>query len=653
MRNRSWRLHAGVVLAYAAVAIAFTWPLAANLGTRLTGGTGGDTGVYVWNQWVFRHEFRDNGNLPYFTDTLFGAERPANLSLHNYTRFQNLIAAPLIGRFGVVTSFNLVYLTMTVLTAYSTFLLARHVTRSTAESWLAGLLFAWSPLLVTRGMGHFSLVAAAPLAVFLLLLMRADGHERLRDAVLLGVAMAWAASTDVYYAVYCLLIGAIFVVARVVTIESSPHAGHARALRWGLDVVILCVAALVATMALSGGWELTFLGRPLRMRSLYTPVLILTALVAARVAWRFRASVVPVTRSDVWRFGRLATATGLVGAAVMSPVLYAAAVRLSSGDFTTPSIFWRSSPPGVDVLALLLPNPNHPLAPAAIASWLTSRPNGYLENVVSIPLVVMALLVTAWCAGWRPSRWWLGLAVLFGFLSLGPFVQVAGVNTYVPGPWAFLRYVPLVGLAHTPARFSVVLMLALAVIAATALTWLTRRYPSRRGPILLTVGIALAFELLPAPFPLHSAEIPPLYRHVAAAPRDVRLLELPFGIRDGTSSVGNFTARTQFYQTAHEKTIMGGYLSRLSSRRVDDLRADPVRNALAILSENRRLTAPQETDLLAHGLAFVRAWNIRYVVIDRNASSDVLFGMAIKAFRLDHVETNGPLSLYITDSAPH
>ena len=650
MRNRSWRLHAGVVLAYAAVAIAFTWPLAANLGTRLTGGTGGDTGVYVWNQWVFRHEFRDNGSFPYFTETLFGAERPANLSLHNYTRFQNLLAAPLIGRFGVVTTFNLVYLSMMVLTAYVTFLLARHVTRSSAESWIAGLLFAWSPLLVTRGMGHFSLVAAAPLAVFLLLLMRADGHERLRDAVLLGVAMAWAASTDVYYAVYCLLIGAIFVVARVVTIEPSPGAGHARAARWGLDVVILCVAALVATMAASGGWELTFLGRPLRMRSLYTPVLILTTLVALRIAWRFRASVVPMSRSDVWRFGRLATATGLVGAAVMSPVLYAAAVRLSSGDFTTPSIFWRSSPPGVDVLALLLPNPNHPLAPSGIESWLRSRPNGYLENVASIPLVVIALLLIAWRAGWRPSRWWLGVAALFGFLALGPFVHIAGVNTYVPGPWAFLRYVPLIGLAHTPARFSVVLMLALAVILATALTWLTRRYPARRRAILLAVGIALAFELLPAPFTLHSAEIPPLYRHVAAAPRDVKLLELPFGIRDGTSSVGNFTARTQFYQTAHGKTIMGGYLSRLPARRVDDLRADPVRNALAILSENRRLTPQQEADFLARGLAFIRAWNIRYVVIDRGASSDVLSGMAIKAFRLDHVETNGPLSLYLTDS---
>ena len=648
MRTRSWRLHAGAVLAYAVVAIAFTWPLAANLDTRLTGGTGGDTGVYVWNQWVFRHEVVENRSSPYFTETIFGAERAANLSLHNYTSFQNLIAVPLMRFFGVVATFNIVHLLMTMLTAYSTFLLARHVTRSTAESWLAGLLLAWSPLLVTRGMGHFSLVAAAPLAIFLLVLMRADGHERMRDAALLGLTMAWAATTDVYYAVYCLLIGAIFLVARVVSIAPSPEAGHARAVRWGLDVLILCLGGLIATMAVSGGWELQFQGRSLRMRSLYTPVLLLTVLVLARAAFGLRASLAPLTRIDLWRFARLTTATGVVGAAVISPVLYAAALRLAGGEFTRPHIFWRSSPPGVDLLALFLPNPNHPLSPAAIGAWLASRPNGYLENVASIPLVALGVLAVAWRLGWKPSRWWLGLGLLFGYLALGPFVHVAGVNTYVPGPWAFLRYVPLVGLAHTPARFSVVMMLALAVMVAGALTWLGRRYPARRPLILGSVGTLLLFELLPAPITLHSAEVPSLYQHVRRAPRDSKLLELPFGIRDGTSSIGNFTARTQFYQTLHEKAIMGGYLSRLSSRRIEDLRADPVRNALAILSENGRLTEQQESELLARGPAFIKAWNVRHVVIDRAMSSEVLAGMAIKAFRLDHVETNGPLSLYVT-----
>jgi hypothetical protein len=559
-----------------------------------------------------------------------------------------------MNRLGVVATFNVVYLLMTVLTGYSVFLLARHVTGRIPESWLAGLLFAWSPLLVTRGMGHFSLVAAAPLAIFLLVLMRADGHERLRDAALLGAVIGWAASTDVYYAVYCLLIGAVFVVARVVSIEPSPRAGHARAAVWGLDVLILCLAGLVAAMAASGGWELSVFGQSVRMRSLYTPVLILTVLVLARLGWRFRASLLPVTTTDVWRFARLTAAAGLVGAAVLSPVLYAAALRLADGSFTSPDVYWRSSPPGVDVLALLLPNPNHPLAPGWIRSWLTSLPNGYLENVASIPWVALAALVFAWRAGWRLSWQWTGVIAVFGLLALGPFVHVAGVNTFVPGPWALLRYVPLVGLAHTPARFGVVMMLGVAVAFAAMLTWLTSRYPERRRWLLAGVAALLAFELLPAPRTLHSAEIPPLYRHVAAAPAELKVLELPFGIRSGTSSVGNFTARTQFHQTAHGKTIMGGYLSRVSERRLAELRADPVRNALALLSENQRLTPAQEVAFLDRGPEWIRTARVGHVVIDHAVASELLSGMAIKAFRLEHVETNGEMSLYATPlQQPH
>ena len=51
--------HLYVLLGYAVVAIVFSWPLPLNLGTHLTGNPGGDTGVYVWNQWVFRHEIFD------------------------------------------------------------------------------------------------------------------------------------------------------------------------------------------------------------------------------------------------------------------------------------------------------------------------------------------------------------------------------------------------------------------------------------------------------------------------------------------------------------------------------------------------------------------------------------------------------------------
>ena len=42
--------------------------------------------------------------------------------------------------------------------------------------------------------------------------------------IAMGVTVGWAASTDMYYGIYCLLMGGVFVIARVVYIEPSPHA---------------------------------------------------------------------------------------------------------------------------------------------------------------------------------------------------------------------------------------------------------------------------------------------------------------------------------------------------------------------------------------------------------------------------------------------
>jgi hypothetical protein len=643
------RVHLCAVAAYVLVAVTFTWPLVLNLGTTLTGPPSGDTGAYVWNQWVFQHELLDHRSFPYFTDRLFASSRRANLSLHNYTTFQNVLALPLVRVLGVVTTFNIVYLLMTVITAYCMFLLALDLVGAAGIAWLSGLLFAWNPFMVTRGMGHFSLVAAAPLPILLLVMRRAARRERLADGFALGAVVWWAASTDVYYAVYAVLIAAMFVAGRVVGLERHQVSTR-HSIKWGLDTLILVAAALVVSILVSGGWQLTFLGRPLRIRTLYTPVLILTALVLLRVAWEFRPSMTSLDRRQTWRVLRLATISAVVAAALMSPVLYAFGQRLVEGDFNPPRIFWRNSPPGIDLLALILPNPNHPLAPAAIGEWLTSRPNGYLENVGSIPLVAIVVIAIAFARRWRPTRCAALLCTSFVLLALGPFIHVAGINTAVPGPWTLLRYVPIIGLARTPARFVAVVMLMTAVLFAAALASLAARSPHRRRLVGIT-GMLLVFELLPAPHALSSAVVPSIYRHVAAAPDNVTVLELPFGVRDGTSSIGNFSSQSQFFQTAHGKALLGGYLSRVSARRRRELQAQPVLSALATLSEGRELTADEEQRLVANADALLRRARIGFVVIDGSRASAALRRHAIDALHLRLVDRDGAFELYRPDEA--
>jgi hypothetical protein len=371
MTQWSFRRHLGALAGYVFAAIALSWPLPMHLSTHLTGSPAGDTGVYVWNQWVFRHELLVNHSLPYFTDSIFAFTGPANLSLHNYTTFQNLLALPLMDLLGVVATFNVVYLLVTVLTAYATFLLARHETGRDPESWLAGLLFAWSPILVTRGTAHFSLVAAAPLAVFILLLLRAFDRQRFPNVVALGATMWWAASTDVYFAVYCLIIAGIFVLARVMTVQRRSHLPRQRAVPWALDVLLLCVGGLILAMAVSGGWQFRVFGRITQMRTLYTPMLVFTVLCVARVAWCYRAAVLGVSRDEVWRLARATSVAGVVATALLSPVLYAIGVRIADNRWDSSQVFWRNSPLGVDAFALILPNPNHPFTPSAIREWLT------------------------------------------------------------------------------------------------------------------------------------------------------------------------------------------------------------------------------------------------------------------------------------------
>ena len=651
---RSWRIHALILSGYFVVTIVFSWPLALHLGTALTGGPGGDTGVYVWNQWVFRHELIEKGSFPYFTDTLFGPNQHTDLSLHNYTTFADLIALPLRTFLSVVQAFNVVYLVLMALGGYATFLLAHQVTRDAAASWIGGLVFGWSPILVTRGMGHFSLVATAPLAIFLLVLVRTDGRQvRPRDAIALGVTIAWASMADVYYPIFCLLIGVLFVLSRVVSIEVRSTLPARRVTRT-LNVVMACLAIFIAMIVVTGGWEGTVAGQFVRARTLYTPVLALTLLAGVQLARRRRLRVVDLTASDIWRGARLIAITGAVAAVLASPLLYAAAVRMVQGEFDTPTIFWRSSPSGIDLLALALPNPNHPLAPDGIAEWLTKRPQAYIENVASLPFVALGILVLAWRAGWRPSRWWVGVTATFGLLALGPFVHVAGLNLYVPGPWAFLRYLPLVGLIHTPARFAILLTLGFAVLVADALRDLRRREPQQKRALIWAAGILLAAELLPSPLTLYSAQIPSLYRHIAAAPQSTVLLEIPTGVSDGVSNLGGFTARTEFNQTAHGKTVVGGFLSRIPRRRIDEVLMDPVYRALAVLSEKneserRPLTADEEAALLQQGPGFIRAKHIGFVVVDRMRASPAFEALVVKAFRLRHIETNESVVLYLPE----
>ena len=639
--------HLVALIGYFAIAVAFTWPLALQLNGAFLGEPQGDTGVYVWNLWVFRHQILAHHTLPFLTREILSLDQPAvPLTLHNYTTFADVLAFPLIGWLGTATAYNLLVLGSLIGAAYAMFMYALRRTGDAGAAFIAGLLFGFNPFMIARSSAHFSLAQAAPLPIFGLLLLEIFQRPTTRKAAVAGLVVAWAFLCDPYYAVYCLMMAAFVVGYSLVAVERRPLSVQRVWWQTAFDLLLLSLGGMIVGIGLRGGGRLELFGLRISMTRLYTPMLLFTALLAVRL-WLI------VRPRFAWPEFRVAhlravVVAGFVCAVTLSPVLYAMTSPMAGRPWSGPAVLWRSSAPGVDAGAWLTPNPFHPLWGSATGGWLSSLPNGPDENVASISWVALGVIVFA-IARRRfraPGGWW-AFTGLFACLSLGPFIHLAGINTYVPTPWAVLRYLPVIGAARMPTRMTVLVMMGLSMLLAFAVAHL-RQHSRRSRVVAAAIVVLLVFELLPSPRPLYSAEIPGVYRIIAADPRPIRVINLPFGLKDGLSERGAFSARYQYFQTMHEKPLIGGYLSRLPDGAIGRYRRDVVIRTLLRLSERRELDPGMEEEAVGLGPSFLNRTQVAYVVIDTGLCSPELISFAKRAFGLTPVAADGPFELYRT-----
>ncbi len=627
-----------VTIGYVLLTCLLTWPLPRHLRTHLLGDPGGDLGVYVWNLWIFRHELFRHGHLPFSTQHVFGFTGGADFSLHNYAPLAGALGAPLVGPFGVVGAFNLMMLTAIATSGLGVFVLTRRLGVGTAAAWCAGALFMASPVLTAKETAHFSLVMAAPLPLFLWALLRALDLGRVRDAVLVGAVVATAFYADAYYAIYCALMGAFLIAWRLCRIEWPETVTAWPRVAAGLHVLMLIVGAVVV-WRLWGAEEIRLGPLQIRLRTLYTPLLV-GVLAAALLAWlHWRPALrLDLPQARLTALLRLGLVSVLVCLVLAAPPLIGLTLRFANGRLPDTETLWRSSPRGLDLLAFFVPNPSQTWLGDWTRPWfLPPQSDAFPEFVGSFSLAALAVVaVAAWLR--LLPRMWVVFTLVFAWLSIGPFMHVAGVNTYIVGPWAFLRYLPVIGMARSPARFAIVAALGLSILVAFAIEGLRRRAIPRWAGALLAAVIAI--ELLPAPRPLFSAAVPDVYRLVSAetASEEVgRLLELPMGIRDGTSSMGDFNASSAYFQTSHRRPMIGGYLSRVSGWRKAENERAPMLRALIVLSAGGTLSAEDRAEALRGRDTFLERSCVRFVVVNKHRASTDLQAFAIESLGLMRV----------------
>jgi hypothetical protein len=638
------RIHLLALLLYSLLAVALTWPLAAQITTHVPGSDvwAYDEYTFLWNIWYFKHALIDQLSSPLHTDLIF---YPLGMGLVMYTF--NLVAAALalpihLATGNVPLASNLVNLASTALAGYGAFLLAFYLLRPAAASggahfppfiahrssfilpaaaFIAGLVYAFaSSRMVYLALGHYMIVTTQWLPFFLLYFVRTLERWRVRDAALAGLFAALCLLTDMLFGVMLALMAGVLLLDWWLRYRRERSRYGAAPTRPADDEGSRYGAAPTRPADDEGS----------------------------------RYGAAPTRPADApsgWRRLGLLTLIGALAALLSAPLLIPTVREGLNADYAVQG-WGMADQLSADLVGLVTPTELHPLWgsgdwEASLRAVQTGDSRFSDVNTVFVGYATLALAVLGAIVAGRRARAWLVIALIAFVLALGPLLQINGQSLYdldglqvtLPLPYILLHYLPFVKGFRAPNRFSLVLLQAMAVLAGYGAAWLLAKVAGARRrrtdepeqisssrftpPVLrITLGLAtllaaaILFEHLAAPMPLTDARVPAPYAALAEQPGDWALLQLPMGWRNGFGVFGAEDTRIEWYQTVHGRPILSGNTSRNPAFKFEYFQRLPLLQAITGIE---RYQPPDEaTDQAARASAaeLMALWNVRYLAVN-------------------------------------
>jgi len=189
-----------VTAAALGLAVIMTWPLARGLGS-LGRSTGGGDGLYsVWNVAWVAHALTSNPARLYDAN-IFHPHR-LTLAFSEANIGAGLVAIPAwLATHNAYAAHNTAVLFAFATAVIGMWLLARYLSGDARAAWLAGVLFAFCPYLMTHT-AHIQLLMCGGLPLAMWLTHRLADAPAPRRGALLGAALAAQALSCAYYGIF-------------------------------------------------------------------------------------------------------------------------------------------------------------------------------------------------------------------------------------------------------------------------------------------------------------------------------------------------------------------------------------------------------------------------------------------------------------------
>lgn len=186
-----------IFIAYAILTIIFTYPV---FFTNTQIPAGGDAYFYLWDLWWFRKALLNFSN-PYFTPYLFHPTG-LNLAFSATTPFNALLSIPLQSIFGLIITYNILFLISFLISGYGTYKLTKYLTGNSQAAFIAGLIFMFSPYHFAHSLGHLNLMTIEWIPFYVLYFLKTLNEKNVKNAIYSAFFLLLVALSEYTYLIY-------------------------------------------------------------------------------------------------------------------------------------------------------------------------------------------------------------------------------------------------------------------------------------------------------------------------------------------------------------------------------------------------------------------------------------------------------------------
>ncbi|MCL5412882.1 MAG: hypothetical protein M1569_00565 [Candidatus Marsarchaeota archaeon] len=498
-----------VFAAYLIIALVMYWTVTLNITTRVVNGFG-DVHQSLFNLWWVPYSMFVLHQSPYFTSLLY-YPIGANLATQTLSPIAAILITPIYD-LSPALGYNVLFFAGFALSGLFMFLLAKYLTKNNYASFIAGLIFAFSPAHIAQAIAHLDWTMVEFIPAFILLYLLALREKNLKYAALAALSFVLLTFMgDIEQGLMTFFAAIILTILLVITERKEMLKISTLKSLAVIIVLVLLFASPIIAMLLpyvnSGAFAAA------QQNSFVT----------SNMEWsdNLLSFFLPSHYNGI--FQGLASSYSYIYQLTYKGIQY----NINVGE--------RVSYLGYSVLFL-----------AAVGVYFDYK-NNRLRNLAI----------------------WLAIFIIFAWLAIGPYLQIGNTVTGIPGIYVLYRSVPLLNIIREPGRMDFIATIALAIMAAFGFAHLIQkkdRKTAYKYLAVFTLIILIEYNGMPLTNPYisnstTSAAVPKAYNEIGAIPGNFSVLILP-ALSNPSSTPNQFTGTATYYASILKKPIIGGYTSR-------------------------------------------------------------------------------------------